>query len=342
MELKSFVCPITRAVMIDPVVAMDGHSYERAAIAEWLREHLTSPATNQLLPSTLLLPNHALKQAIDEARSRSPMPERSTLEDLPDYGDRIYRVLEPIHACSSPVFTHRAKHSDGSPYIVPTGALVIVTCRLYGQDNCVFLRLEDGKLLYEARNGIPMAEPANPTPGVRLHQVLEDTPIFACISPTSNSTAEVLPRGTLVSTDWHVHDLQGGSFARLEGTRRWVSTTDLLRRFPVDGRTHLVMQQATSLQTNANNHFGGALCTVPADQSVNSTMTFPGKAPSTYLVRCSFQGSTGWLSASEGDFATTPLRTTSTANEVSTTLPERTTGAAETGQTHSRPEKALH
>ena len=33
---SSFLCPITSALMIDPVIDPDGNSYERSAIVEWL------------------------------------------------------------------------------------------------------------------------------------------------------------------------------------------------------------------------------------------------------------------------------------------------------------------
>jgi hypothetical protein len=33
--------------MEDPVSTLDGHTYERAAIAEWLRANDTSPATGE-------------------------------------------------------------------------------------------------------------------------------------------------------------------------------------------------------------------------------------------------------------------------------------------------------
>jgi len=36
---KEFMCPITKAVMRDPVVAQDGFSYERAAIGKWFEQH---------------------------------------------------------------------------------------------------------------------------------------------------------------------------------------------------------------------------------------------------------------------------------------------------------------
>ena len=40
----------------------DGHSYEQAAIIQWLQTHSTSPVTEQPLATADLLPNHALRQ----------------------------------------------------------------------------------------------------------------------------------------------------------------------------------------------------------------------------------------------------------------------------------------
>ncbi|KAG2500821.1 hypothetical protein HYH03_001583 [Edaphochlamys debaryana] len=75
-----FLCPITQDLMSDPVVAADGHSYERAAIAQWLgagaaaarsgRRGPTSPLTGAPLPSTALTPNYALRSMIRDWRER--------------------------------------------------------------------------------------------------------------------------------------------------------------------------------------------------------------------------------------------------------------------------------
>lgn len=43
----SYYCSITREVMSDPVITVTGHTYERAAIEEWLRDHTTDPATSK-------------------------------------------------------------------------------------------------------------------------------------------------------------------------------------------------------------------------------------------------------------------------------------------------------
>ena len=62
---RAFACPITQVRMTDPVTALDGHTYERAAIERWFQQgRLTSPVTNLRLPSTTLVPNHALRAAV--------------------------------------------------------------------------------------------------------------------------------------------------------------------------------------------------------------------------------------------------------------------------------------
>jgi gas vesicle protein len=61
-----FICPITQEIMLDPVIASDGHTYERRAIDEWLSQHNSSPLTSQQLENRNLLPSHTLKRMIRE------------------------------------------------------------------------------------------------------------------------------------------------------------------------------------------------------------------------------------------------------------------------------------
>jgi hypothetical protein len=72
---NELLCPITSDIMVDPVVAADGYSYERQAIEEWFRQfHVIhrhgggaaaalprSPTTNKVLTDTKLIPNHNLR-----------------------------------------------------------------------------------------------------------------------------------------------------------------------------------------------------------------------------------------------------------------------------------------
>ena len=56
-----YKCPITCELMQDPVVAADGHSYEKEAITRWLATKKSSPLTRKELDNTFLIPNLNLK-----------------------------------------------------------------------------------------------------------------------------------------------------------------------------------------------------------------------------------------------------------------------------------------
>ena len=59
---EDLICPISHELMIDPVLAADGHAYERLHIEEWLTRQLTSPLTGEPLLNAQLLPCHALRK----------------------------------------------------------------------------------------------------------------------------------------------------------------------------------------------------------------------------------------------------------------------------------------
>ena len=62
-----FCCPILHDLMSDPVVAADGHSYERDAIEKWIYDgNCTSPMTNDILASQSLIPNVNLRNLIQK------------------------------------------------------------------------------------------------------------------------------------------------------------------------------------------------------------------------------------------------------------------------------------
>ena len=70
--IGDFLCPISMVIMLDPVIAADGHSYERASIIGWfarqreLRQPILSPFTGAVLANTHLIANITLKKAIQE------------------------------------------------------------------------------------------------------------------------------------------------------------------------------------------------------------------------------------------------------------------------------------
>ncbi|KAK1267651.1 U-box domain-containing protein 33 [Acorus gramineus] len=64
-----FMCPIFQEIMRDPHIAADGYTYEAEALKGWLESgNETSPMTSLKLSHQQLVPNHALRSAIEEWR----------------------------------------------------------------------------------------------------------------------------------------------------------------------------------------------------------------------------------------------------------------------------------
>jgi hypothetical protein len=91
--LPAFCCPLTTEIMRDPVSCADGHTYERADIETWLQDHDTSPSTGKELPNTNLVPNFALRNAIEQSEEK--------------YGMHITRAS--IELCKPPIASGASK-----------------------------------------------------------------------------------------------------------------------------------------------------------------------------------------------------------------------------------------
>lgn len=64
-EFEELSCPITGELFCDPVVAADGHTYEKNAFLRWMEERQVSPLTNLPLKSSNFVPNTALKKLVE-------------------------------------------------------------------------------------------------------------------------------------------------------------------------------------------------------------------------------------------------------------------------------------
>lgn len=53
---------------MDPVMAADGFTYERTAIEGWLQQKTISPMTNEPLEHASLMPNRAVKSAVQRLK----------------------------------------------------------------------------------------------------------------------------------------------------------------------------------------------------------------------------------------------------------------------------------
>lgn len=64
----AFICPITQELMKSPVILIEtSQSYEKAAIEKWLADHDTDPLSNKRLTNKIIIPNIALRNAIQES-----------------------------------------------------------------------------------------------------------------------------------------------------------------------------------------------------------------------------------------------------------------------------------
>ena len=81
-----FVCPITHEAMVDPVVALDGHSYERAAISRVLSEG------NGLSPLT-----RAPLDPDGIGAKRVLYPNRALLKRMRDHEEDVLATVEAAH-----------------------------------------------------------------------------------------------------------------------------------------------------------------------------------------------------------------------------------------------------
>ncbi len=66
------------SLFVDPVIAEDGHTYEREAIALWLSDHFTSPMTRASMPSKRLVAHLAMQQIVEELVDSPTLPRDST------------------------------------------------------------------------------------------------------------------------------------------------------------------------------------------------------------------------------------------------------------------------
>jgi serine/threonine protein kinase len=110
------LCPITLALFRDPVVAQDGHTYERSAIEEWIRKKGTSPITSQQISIEHLYPNHAIKKAID--RFEDSLHDKRFLYTLDV--DVKKKKGRPLFQTSGKTIYHAewVPNNDGRPDIV--------------------------------------------------------------------------------------------------------------------------------------------------------------------------------------------------------------------------------
>ncbi|CAG9316653.1 unnamed protein product [Blepharisma stoltei] len=101
---NEYLCPITQELMDDPVIAADGHTYERAAIAAWMEISNANPLTGEELSSRNLTPNYNIKALISDYKEQI---RNQPLNRRPENGNN--QLLERL---MSSLYEHIASRKD--------------------------------------------------------------------------------------------------------------------------------------------------------------------------------------------------------------------------------------
>ncbi len=82
MDFTENICPITHKKITEldePVVAPDGHTYEKQPLIKWLRMHGTSPVTRQPIRVDQLIVNRVLQRSSPVAETKTEVPSEIKL-----------------------------------------------------------------------------------------------------------------------------------------------------------------------------------------------------------------------------------------------------------------------
>ena len=79
----AYMCPLTQALIREPLLDPEGNSYEASAIRQWLATHTTSPVTGQPLTPGMLVPHTALAEMIRQWHVTNGSPALGSVVEAP-------------------------------------------------------------------------------------------------------------------------------------------------------------------------------------------------------------------------------------------------------------------
>ncbi|OQR89136.1 hypothetical protein ACHHYP_06457 [Achlya hypogyna] len=336
--LDSFVCPITQELMVDPVVTDDGHSYEHEAIKRWLRANATSPVTNLPLRSKTLLPNHALKRAIADFRSRFPMSPSSSgastgyfnltpaaapvstsrmptrRESLPQTGYFVYQLQEDLELFTTPSFSTPSLYDSGGSRWLLSNERVVVDQRAYATDsNHVFLRLSDDnepglrKLFIQEQAEFspfrPVVVRLSVVPQFAVFRVTSATRFYHRPWATVASTvsgSQILQQNQIMAASHRVTDPESGvAFVRVDSRATWVPASCLAHHPTSTARVVVRVKAATGIYAGVVSRAQNSLATLQEGTLVASQLHF--NVGETLFARVSAGGVVGWCTFESSD-----------------------------------------
>jgi uncharacterized protein YegL len=115
---QRYICPITFDLMTNPVIDLDGNTFEQSAIEEWLREHGTSPITRRPMTINDLRPNRAIKEGLEEYQRRSShnlLQPQIITEELPA-GEDFQVLFDTSPSMEDPCSKNKPTTTDSMNY----------------------------------------------------------------------------------------------------------------------------------------------------------------------------------------------------------------------------------
>lgn len=95
-EAENLCCPITLEIYLDPVVASDGHVYEREAIMRCMRSRSISPITREVLNKELY-PCYKIKSQVDEYLKLNPDKIHNQYVLSKKFDDAVLTITKAIN-----------------------------------------------------------------------------------------------------------------------------------------------------------------------------------------------------------------------------------------------------
>ncbi|KAI3980650.1 hypothetical protein MKX01_025215 [Papaver californicum] len=122
----SFLCPLTKQVMRDPVSIENGRTFEREAIEKWFRElresgrRLVCPLTQKELKSADLNPSIALRNTIEEWMARNESAQREVAHRCLSLDCSEHEILQALKYIQNICLQSRSnKHAVRNAELIP-------------------------------------------------------------------------------------------------------------------------------------------------------------------------------------------------------------------------------
>lgn len=168
---NGLVCPITYTLFREPVVAEDGHTYERQAIIQWIKCDNTSPLTREPITIEGLRPNHIVRNLVEEFRNKLSKRQYK------------FKLGVDIERSQNPFFQTAGKSIFHANWIGNPNGPPIVLLKLFGA------RAEKEASFYEQLTRHPhvvytygLVEPPNETCNTCLMLLQEMAPLGSLIN----------------------------------------------------------------------------------------------------------------------------------------------------------------